>query len=1223
MSAPSPGQLRPNSAIYIGAAVEEYTPPASATASATSNHAEPLRSPGNRRTPHLPSPPHTSSTSGSAGERELSELVTGTGSTRTKRATIALPTVTLLDKLDRFGTLGKGRAPGGTMSPASRTTSLGRSSSASAVAAVAATNSMRHSQEKDVFDRDEPGHRSHHSLSVPRSTSNNSDADDRSPTPPATPAKRLLELAQNASPGRQRLVSEPTSPRRLQMLRDRTPGKGSEGAVNLSSPLRESTALGESELHPPEADRSRQPSPGLYASEGAPSSPGLYISESTDSGQTREGRSGSIRAAARRPRPPGIRNSIDRSYEQWEREQMGDAGGAGEAEAEAAASAITPRQSEIVPEGAVRKASSAVGSGVRSVVNEGLRAAGLTRARKVSDNGSGAMVASPTTMQARERMESLDMVRSGSGSTLSTGASRLSSERERSRSRMSREREPLDMDSLRERATRNAFFSPNVRGTRTIHNVLNPETAAPLEEPTSAIINGRETPANLRLFKQNYTREHLTGSTPLMKAYTSPSGTQRHLPSRSVTALNIIGKALSSVPGTPSPTKRSIPLGDSSTQSSPNTVNGTGPVNLLQDALWMFESHVQRLPPSSVPEVTNDVLKDARGIVNAAIALNGALRGAAAVCVDEQIEAEVSKEGNNTEANANGAADVWRRVGAEFREDARVADELVRALTSFMIGAGRMLRVSNSSSGHARMSSISGADGSISRGGGSALGRGSSISRAGGSSDGRRSVEGWSRGIGMSGAERRSMDGRRSVEPGTRRSAEEAREETMRRLTSRQGGSSRDMGEAGSNGSGGSRSHRVSFQGFISDSRPGTSLSARRELPRISQEDSLSSPGPRTFTSLSSRRSTGARTPATGSKALPRLPMPNSAGSGELTFPQSQDGGDRTPIELPRPHMRHSTMPPLAVPPPLPTLPSESLVQRSKTIGKHAASNSITSASTTSTTRPQPLSATVRGSSIVPSTGSLTATTAVTPTTARPRQTSFNAGGESPTSNPFSMGRARGSAAVNGLQQIVTKDSPRKRTISNADAELQSSAEQNSSSTVSSMAKSSSGSQVGFPSSSSRDSPSSGSPNTFEPRRSGVRPTANRRTSSTFSGASTNTITSSAANGPSTTRPRAVTRISSAGTLSNPIYGSRSSLVRDSGNSTESGTDQDRKLKRTNVRLSFNGIMDRRGGIGELLSAGRKLSSRAMLEGDERDVGDSPSLNARERRERRRVAEEV
>ncbi len=87
MSAPSPGQLRPNSAIYIGALEGGVlsTPPTTF---------EPLTSPGgtSRRGPHLPSPPHTNSTSGSAGERETSSQ----SGTRTKRATIELPAVTVM-----------------------------------------------------------------------------------------------------------------------------------------------------------------------------------------------------------------------------------------------------------------------------------------------------------------------------------------------------------------------------------------------------------------------------------------------------------------------------------------------------------------------------------------------------------------------------------------------------------------------------------------------------------------------------------------------------------------------------------------------------------------------------------------------------------------------------------------------------------------------------------------------------------------------------------------------------------------------------------------------------------------------------------------------------------------------------------------------------------------------------------------------------------------------
>lgn len=127
------------------------------------------------------------------------------------------------DKLDRFSALGVGSTrsiPGGNSSvrsytPGSRVNSLGRS----------ATASMRHS-----------------SLSMPRPEpeANNSDhdpfssSDDRSKTPPANGTRRVGEV----SP-RQRLVSEPTSPHKLSLLR-----KG------LSSISRGSRRGGDGDLEP-------------------------------------------------------------------------------------------------------------------------------------------------------------------------------------------------------------------------------------------------------------------------------------------------------------------------------------------------------------------------------------------------------------------------------------------------------------------------------------------------------------------------------------------------------------------------------------------------------------------------------------------------------------------------------------------------------------------------------------------------------------------------------------------------------------------------------------------------------------------------------------------------------------------------------------------------------------------------------------------------------------
>lgn len=1257
-------QDRPNSAIYLGspftAAQDAVLFDNDAGSAPTTPLTDAAHRLGTSGPSQLPSPPHTISTSGSTGDKDSANAGSirrkagvpllsvvhdeddGTRSPKmqnghemqyedddddlTRRLTPAekaaqanriTPKIErarklteknteLLDKLSRISNLGSGLPSGINMSPTPRTASLGRTASA-----TNATSSMRHAslvlpRTRDVFDQDAEPDRL-----MNRSVSGSVSEDDRAKTPPAkTPDKRFLEI----SP-RQRLVSEPTTPNRLNLLRN---------TMNAATSLRRGTGL-RSEYIPEDDDKkgpvngsakksrtpiplefmdnartatpsqvedtdgtlltiarptsSRQPSPGLYTSEGSPSMGSLSATL------------GESATVSRRPRPAGLRNSYDRwgePYENWEKAQM-----------------ESQNQGEISP-GTETDVSQQRRPGVRSVVNEGLKAAGLTRASTAVSSMRRAreetVTRSRTSSSLAIRNESL--VTSPTSLDPSSALSRLSSERERSRSRID-ERATTDIDSLRERSSsaRHTFFSPNVRATRTIHNVLsNKPPESPNQSPDQLTpMDGRETPANLRLFKSNYS------STPMGKAYTSPSGTQRHLPARSV-ASNV---------GLDSP--RQAGTGLNANNMSSNSLNPDGgPVQLLNDALYMFESHVQRLPQSSsTPDTYGEVLRDAKGIASAAAALNVALRSAAGVCVDEQIEAEVQAQSeSNTESHLS-RAEVWKKVAAEFREDVRVSDELVRALTSFMIGTGRMLRSANTTN-HSRMQSTgdaSSAVGSVSRASGTALIRGGSV-RGAGSSDGRRSVEGWTRGIGMAGGDRRSVDGRpshdgrRSVDPApysARRSAEEHREDTMRRLNARQ--AALDQLEGGSTGSGGGSSgprfgsHRVSYN----DSRSQTSLSMIRDVPRLSQDESLSSPGPRTFTSLSSRRSTGAPTPAMSQKALPKLPLPPAG--GELSFPQTEDGGDRTPIELPRPHNRHSTMPALAVPPPLPTLPSERIIQQSKTPSKHGASNSVTSASTTSTTRPKTLT---RNTMILSSPSTDLSTPTLSSTGERSRRPSASS-----VTSPFSMGRTRGSAILNGMNQSTVNAQSRKRTISITDDDGFPAPKENQPTLTSSADVLGSHSRAAGGWSSANASPTIGA------RGASGRPLLNRRTSSTLSGAPP--VTSPGlSTAPSAAKPRVVSRMSSTGNLENTQRETspRHNLVSaEATQGTDSGQDDERRLRRSRVRLSSNVGSDKRSIVSDLLAARRAGTTRPRGgTGDYRDdPNGSPSLGARDRRERRQA----
>ncbi|KAG8806325.1 hypothetical protein FRC17_005078 [Serendipita sp. 399] len=343
---------------------------------------------------------------------------------------------------------------------------------------------------------------------------------------------------------------------------------------------------------------------------------------------------------------------------------------------------------------------------------------------------------------------------------------------------------------------------------------------------------------------------------------------------------------------------------------------------------------------------------------------------------------------------------------------------------------------------------------------------------------------------------------------------------------------------------------------------------------------------------------------------------------GELSFPQSQDGGDRTPIELPRPHVRHSTMPPLAVPPPLPTLPSESLIQRSRTINKHAHSNSVTSGSTTTTatTKVGMAGSTVRASVIgLSGTGEKAAST---PTTARSPEMTFP-----DSASPFSVGRARGSTTLNGLQQVLNSEG-RKRTMSVTDDEGMSRERRptlTSSGLPSSGSKSSAGSRssvLGRTSVSANSSPLLDKP----------RPLMSRRTSSTLSGANSSMASPGLSSPPSATarHHHVISRMSSQGTLgsSGIESDSRSQLPSaDTSKATDSGAESERRLRRSRVRLSLNAVMDKRGGISDLLT-GRRLAGGSRLAGgrehDEEDIRvdltQSPSVSAQERRERRLAA---
>ncbi|KAG8903791.1 hypothetical protein FRC00_014496, partial [Tulasnella sp. 408] len=109
---------------------------------------------------------------------------------------------------------------------------------------------------------------------------------------------------------------------------------------------------------------------------------------------------------------------------------------------------------------------------------------------------------------------------------------------------------------------------------------------------------------------------------------------------------------------------------------------------LLQEAFRAFEGNVRRAGPSIHPNAASGCVNAADTLVKAASILNSLLRSNADRAMEELVEAEVEDDGHA----GPGEAEVWRRVGAEFRESAKVSDEIIRTMTAFLLDVGRVMR---------------------------------------------------------------------------------------------------------------------------------------------------------------------------------------------------------------------------------------------------------------------------------------------------------------------------------------------------------------------------------------------------------------------------------------------------------------------------------------------------------------------------------------------------
>ena len=196
------------------------------------------------------------------------------------------------------------------------------------------------------------------------------------------------------------------------------------------------------------------------------------------------------------------------------------------------------------------------------------------------------------------------------------------------------------------------------------------------------------------------------------------------------------------------PRENTITASGPSKVSSSSDSQGVEHIRLMDESLSVFESLLSRLP--SMGETTTatipELYRNAQSIVRFSEQVNGMLRTKTNRALERQIDSEVADE-----SEAIDMAALWKDVGMDFRDCLRVSDELVRTMTGFLLGVGKVLREAAPAPGtstalqHLRGSSL---DDDMMR----SMGRGGGSSTTGsGTGSGKSSVDG-----------RRSADVRRS-----------------------------------------------------------------------------------------------------------------------------------------------------------------------------------------------------------------------------------------------------------------------------------------------------------------------------------------------------------------------------------------------------------------------------------------------------------------------------
>ncbi|KDR83053.1 hypothetical protein GALMADRAFT_221034 [Galerina marginata CBS 339.88] len=361
--------------------------------------------------------------------------------------------------------------------------------------------------------------------------------------------------------------------------------------------------------------------------------------------------------------------------------------------------------------------------GGRSLLGEGLRAAGLSR-RKDEPSPRDGQASAQGQGQAQSRR-----VDWSPQDVLDDGRRRGFSEREREKQPMRAATsmahyQYLDRDRDREESVGPRERERELRGHRSTYSL-----AAARETESPLPLSRRDPEARRERERDLMTLDRAGSSLSRYNNTTSSNSSMPpHLPPH--TPSHLLDRASTSSPFG----SRRLALGNTNLINNNNRSNNDKPLNastsslnqsqtqsehtrLMLESLAMFETQLAKLPhlssssssmsasgtgPGPVTGASQaELTRSAQGAVLAAERVAGLLKTGGVRAVERQVEAEVD------DGRGEDGKDVWGRVAADYREGSRAADELVRGLTALLLGMGRVVRDFSAAAGGSEFGSPS------------------------------------------------------------------------------------------------------------------------------------------------------------------------------------------------------------------------------------------------------------------------------------------------------------------------------------------------------------------------------------------------------------------------------------------------------------------------------------------------------------------------------------